>query len=337
MVFEEFDATAVASGSKWSGGKSAAPSVSEVTTIEYNRWLVEEDNKKEAEERKQKHDAERAYRKEQTDMYVKVGHDHSMEYKDQMETAKREVDNFRKHNLEKGGTVKAEVEALNKTRKAQKEQWIEHGSSLVQDLGSEQKRRIKKELGATSTRKRETSQALRKEMTELEKMRTERRNQAVENRKTLKEQIATQTSDAVTSEAKDQFYQQRKAVGDDTRSAMKDWKEDRVKQQGLHLDKAAQARAEALNAKRQAKEAIENVKAERAQAAKEMRERRANINQAGGNVKSELTHNKKVVHDMTKRQKFVAPEQATTMKSKLTAAQYEEATRSSKPAETGSP
>ena len=68
-----------------------------------------------------------------------------------------------------------------------------------------------------------------------------------------------------------------------------------------------------------------------------MRERRANINQAGGNVKSELTHNKKVVHDMTKRQKFVAPEQATTMKSKLTAAQYEEATRSSKPAETGSP
>lgn len=222
MVFEEFDATAVASGSKWSGGKSvrrarrspalhgsdlpwshaplltharawphsqAAPSVSEVTTIEYNRWLVEEDNKKEAEERKQKHDAERAYRKEQTDMYVKVGHDHSMEYKDQMETAKREVDNFRKHNLEKGGTVKAEVEALNKTRKAQKEQWIEHGSSLVQDLGSEQKRRIKKELGATSTRKRETSQALRKEMTELEKMRTERRNQAVENRKTLKEQV----------------------------------------------------------------------------------------------------------------------------------------------------
>ena len=71
-------------------------------------------------------------------------------------------------------------------------------------------------------------------------------------------QIATQTSDAVTSEAKDQFYQQRKAVGDDTRSAMKDWKEDRVKQQGLHLDKAAQARAEALNAKRQANKANED-------------------------------------------------------------------------------
>ena len=101
----------------------AAPSVSEVTTIEYNRWLVDEDNKKQAEERKQKHDAERAYRKEQTLQYVQVGHEHSMEYKEQMETAKREVDNFHKKNLEKGSVVKQEVEHLKNTKKHMKEQW----------------------------------------------------------------------------------------------------------------------------------------------------------------------------------------------------------------------
>jgi len=337
MVFEsDFDEGKMAQGSKWAGGKSAAPSVSEVTTIEYNRWMVEEDKKKEAEGRKQKHDAERAYRKEQTDTYVKVGHEHSMEYKEQMETAKREVDNFHKSNLEKGTIVKAEVSALNSQKKKHAEQWIEHGSTLAHDLGSEQKRRIKKELGATSTRKREQSKALKSEMTELEKMRTEGRNQAVENRKALREQIAQQTSDAVTQEAKDTFFQQRKEKGEDTRAAMKDWKEERVKQQGQHLDKAAQARAEALNAKRQAKEAIEALKTQRAQVAKEMRERRANINTAGGNVKTELSHNKKVIHDLTKRQKFVQQEQAANMKSKLTPEQYAHSTRS-KPAVTGSP
>ena len=287
-----------------------APSISEVTAIEYNRFIVEEANKKDAEERKQDHDKERNYRKELEERYQQFGRDHLNEFKGQMETAKREVDNLHNANSEKGRYVKDEVEALRKARKAQQEQWVAHGSALTQEYGSEQKRRIKQQIGATTSRKKEAAAILRKEMGELEKARTERRNQAVENRRQLKERIDSQTNDAATQEAKDTFFQQRKASGDDTRESMKAWKTDRVKQQGQHLDKAAAAREQALQAKKAAKEALEGVKEARALAAKEMRQRKSNIAATGGTIKNEVKHNKKIVHDMMRNQKFVPPTQA---------------------------
>ncbi len=308
-------------------------SVSEVTAIEYNRWLVEESHKKAAEERKEKHNAERDYRKEMREKYQQFGSDHMSEYKDQMATAKSEVDNYHKQNLAKGSSVKAEVAALAKQRQEQQAQWQQHGSSLARELGSEQKRRIKSAVGATSTRKREQSQAARAELGELEKARTERRNQAVENRRQLRERIQGQTSDAVTQEAKNTFFEQRKAVGDDTRLAMKQWKDQRSREQEEHVGKALEARAAAKAAKAAAKASLDGVRAQRAQAAKEMRDRKAHVETSGSKFKSEIKHNNKVVHDMMKKEKFVNSSLAKEMKDKAT--NFAELTRSS-PA-TGSP
>ena len=150
------------------------PSISEVTTIEYNRWLVESEAKAKADDRKANHDDERTLRKELIEKYRTVGSDHVSEYKEQMTTAKAEVENFRSENLRRGIEVKEEVDELRRARKAQKDSWLEHGSQLSREFGSEQKRRIKTQVGEMSTRKREASATVRNDIAELERMRTDR-------------------------------------------------------------------------------------------------------------------------------------------------------------------
>lgn len=264
--------------------------------------------------------------KEQQSKYQQFGADHMAEYKDQMATAKKEVDNFHKQNLDKGSSVKAEVTALSKARKEQKEQWIQHGSTLSRELGSEQKRKIKSTIGAMSQRKRESSQAVKAELKELENSRTERRNQAVENRRQLREKIQGQTSDQVCQEAKNMFFEQRKTVGDDTRTSMKQWKETRAREQSAHHEKALEARAAAKAAKTAAKASLDGVRAARAQSASEMRSRKKHVEDSGGKFKQEVKHNNKVIHDMMKHQKFVNKTLASDMKEKAT--NFAELTRS---------
>ena len=88
--------------------------------------------------------------------------------------------------------------------------------------------------------------------------------------------------------AKDNFYQQRKAVGDDTRKDMKVWKDSRGAQKEQYASKAAAAKAEALAAKKAAKEALDGVKDARLKAAQEMRQKRNNIETNYGKVKTDM-------------------------------------------------
>ena len=295
-------------------------SVSEITAIEYSRFLVEEEHKRQADERKQKHEVERNFRKEMQERYMQAGANHQAEYKYQMAMAKQEVDNHHRQNLDKGAAVKAEVEALAKARQEQQKLWQEHSSSLARELGSEQKRRIKTQRGSMTTRKREVSQAVRSELSGLEKARTERRNQAVENRKQLRERIQSQTSDQVTQEAKDVYYQQRKAAADDGRASMKKWKEQRQRDLEQHASKALKAREAAKAGKAAAKASLEAAKTARTKAAKEMRERKLQVGSSGSKYRSEIKSHNRVVHDMLKTQKFITPDLAKEMKKRASEA-----------------
>jgi len=296
--------------------KDPAPSISEVTTIEYNRWLVENGAKEQAELRKQSHDQERALRQEMTEKYRTVGNQRSAELKEQMQLAKAEVENFRADNLKKGCEVKEEVDALRKARKELNDSWLEHGSSLAYEYGSEQKRRIKSTIGEMSTRKRESATAVKSDVKEMERVRTERQQHMLEDAQKLKKAILDATSDEVTQMAKDNFYQQRKAVGDDTRKDMKVWKDSRGAQKEQYATKAAAAKAEALAIKKAAKEALDGVKETRNKAAQEMRTKRNNLDTNHGKVKSDMSSTKKKVHDMTRTRKYVSPEAASLMKNR---------------------
>ena len=288
--------------------------MSEVTTIEYNRYMVEQDNHLKAQERIDMYNEERARRNENTSMYVSLGASHVSEYKEQMSIAKGEVERYHEANAEKGRDVKDEVEHLKKQMTTQRDAWIEHGSTLAREWGSEQKKRIKDSQQATLQEKREKAQALKSDMKSLETMRTERRNQAVENRKELRAKIQEHTSDSACQEAKDMFFQQRKNHGDDKRKLAKELKGEKMRQQSLHAEKAQASREQALAAQKAAKASLEAVKSARAVAAKEMRDRKKSLDEAGGGIKAENMHNKKVIHDMARKQKFVTSALANQVK-----------------------
>ena len=91
-----------------------APSVSETTTIEYNRWLVENSAKQEAEARKMTHDEERKMRQMMQEKYRNAGNLKSAELKEQLVQAKKEVAAYRDDNLRRGMEVKEEVDMLRK-------------------------------------------------------------------------------------------------------------------------------------------------------------------------------------------------------------------------------
>jgi len=300
-----------------SGGQ---PSISEVTTIEYNRFLVENGAQEEAKLRKQTHNQERKLRQDMQEKYKTAGNMKSAELKEQMAQARAEVDAFHEDNLRRGTEVKEEVDMLRNARKAQNEAWLEHGSQLSRELGSEQKRRIKGQMGAMSERKTAESKALRAQCKEEERVRAERLQRELEDAQKLKADISAATSDAVTQAAKATFFEQRKTVGDTTRVDMKAWKESRGAQKDEYAAKAAAAKAEAMAIKKAAKEARAAADAAKAKAAKEMRDKRNNIEVNYGKVKSDMGTMKKQVHDMTRTRKFVAQGAAETMRQKKTGA-----------------
>jgi len=288
--------------------EGASPSVAEVTAIEYNRWLVENGAKEMAVDRKLTHEEERKLRKAMQEKYRTAGNVKQQELKEQMSTAKAEVEAYHQDNLRRGTEVKEEVDMLRRARKQQQNAWLEHGSQLSQELGSEQKRRIKGELTALTTRKGEASKALRAQCQEEERVRGERQQRELEDAQKLKEDIAAATSDQVTQAAKDNFFQQRKAVGDETRVDMKAWKESRGTQKDEYAAKAAAAKAEAQQIKKAARESLQAVSAAKAKAAAQMREKRNNMEVNHKKVKNDLGSTKKSVHDMTKNRKFVTGE-----------------------------
>jgi len=204
-------------------------------------------------------------------------------------------------------------------RKQQTESWLEHGSQLSREYGSDQKRRIKEAGGAMSMRKGNVAKAMRDEITTQEAVRTERQQKELADAQKLKQQIMAATSDAVTQEAKNTFFDQRKAVGDDTRGAMKTWKEETRVQKEAYASKAAKAKSEALAAKKAAKEAIEGVRENRTRQAQEMRSKRNNMETNSSKVKQDLGRTKKQVHDMTRARKFVTQDAATVMGSRKAA------------------
>jgi hypothetical protein len=296
--------------------KNPAPSISEITTIEYNRFLVEQNAKEAAEARKQDHDQERALRKEMTERYRTHGNQNSLELKEQMQLAKAEVENFRADNLKKGTEVKEEVEFLRKARKEQHDSWLEHGSSLAQEYGAEQKRRIQQNIGELTDTKRVAAAGIKADVKEMERVRTERQQHMLEDAQKLKKSVAEACGDEVTREAKNLFYEQRKNVGDTTRKDMKVWKESRQAGKEQYAAKASAAKAEALAAKKAAKEAMEGVKEARLKAAREMRDKHNNIETNYGKVKQDVGVTKKQVHDMTRHRKFVSPEAAEVIKTR---------------------
>lgn len=330
--------------------KEATPTTSspdqkrEVTAVEYNRWLVESNAKSQAVQRKETHEQERQLRKELQEKYRMIGHDRSAEHRNQMTAAKSGVDNLHSENLSRGKEVKEEVDALKKAREKQTEMWLEHGSTLARTYGSEQKKRIKSTIGAMSTRKREDAAALKAGVTEQERERAERKQKEVEDAQKLKREILDSTSDAVTREAKDTFFKQRKAGADDTRTDMKAWKDSRGAQKEAYATKAASAKrevrararayrraaptsdtatptprhlllsvpsiphpacpslpayAQALAAKKAAKEALEGVRIERAAAAKAMRDKQRNMESNFGKAKDDVGATKKQVRTGT--------------------------------------
>lgn len=295
-----------------------APSISEVTTIEYNRWLVENGAKQGAEERKQTHDEERKLRQAMQDKYRSVGSQRAKELKEQMSTAKAEVEAYHDDNKKKGGEVKEEVNELRRARKKQTDAWLEHGSQLSREYGSEQKQRIKSQIGAMSTRKTADSKAMRAQCKKEEDERAERRGRELADAQKQAADTKAATSDAVTRAAKQSFFEQRKGVGDDTRVDMTKWKQSRGAQKEAYAAKAAAAKQEALQIKKAAKEALMAHSAAKAKAAKEMRDKKNALETNYAKVKGDLGTVKKQVHDMTRTRKYVSSDAAETMRQKKT-------------------
>ena len=89
-----------------------SPSVSDVTTIEYNRWLMENGARDGAFERKKTREEEARLRTAMQDKYKTMGRTSVAELKQQMAMAKAEVEAFQKDNATRGREVKEEVDAL---------------------------------------------------------------------------------------------------------------------------------------------------------------------------------------------------------------------------------
>ena len=138
-----------------------SPSVSDVTLAEYNRWVVERENKQIAEERRADMERERSVRAKMDEEWKARGLARFQANKDQLSVSRASVEQMKKSNLDRGTAVKDEKQQWKQQHKNEMDGFLSKSQQAVKDLGSDLKQKVAEEKKNMTERNRQVGRALR--------------------------------------------------------------------------------------------------------------------------------------------------------------------------------
>lgn len=268
----------------------------DVSAAEYSRLLMRDRRGLDAEQRRQDQEDGRRFRQVMQSRYQQVGRSRQAELLEQFSRAQQAHEDAAELAQHKGDEVRRDIDALKTYRKSKQQLWLEHAEELSRELGKRQAIRIKESAGQTRQTKHAAAARLKRDLTERDQQRQEERKHELEDARKLKMQIDEATSTHAIQECKDHFYNQRKAAHDQAVQGQRAGRQERQNEKKEYSEKAAAAKAAALEVKNAAKSAQEALRVKRAAAAKEMREK---VRGVGGHT--ELRDNRKASHRVSKQ------------------------------------
>ena len=178
---------------------AALENLDTMTTVEYNRWLVTENNWSMAEASRQQRIEGEQFRKTREDRHRERGQMRQQDTVEQMKEAKTKVDAHRRSNLEVGSAVKREVIAWNAAAHEDKQKWIKFAQSVKSALNAADVRVNRDELIAT---KKQNGVEVRSEVQGLTVEKEKLREAYLSANKKQMEKVKEETADKVLDESK---------------------------------------------------------------------------------------------------------------------------------------
>lgn len=206
-----------------------------LTTADFNRWLVTEENWASAEQCRQQHIEGEQFRKARDDKHRERGQARQQDTVEQMKEAKTKVDAHRRTNLEQGSAVKRDVIAWQESARKDRERY----NAWAKDVKEKQLAAHTAVHDEGPARRRAIGKATREEVDEWLAAGRARREREFDERKKFTEKVKTETSDAVIDDAKKTFFLQRKTAAKETQTMVESWATERGKVKQAFFETAA--------------------------------------------------------------------------------------------------
>jgi len=248
--------------------------VEALSLVEYNRWLVTEENWTMAEEIREQHVEGENFRKAREDRHRERGQVRQQDTVEQMKEAKTKVDAHRRFNLEQGSQVKRDVMAWKEAANDEKTEWAKYGAEIKATQHASSSREVRDGMVAE---KKRVGDVVKQEVAGLTLECEQQRTANLEAKKAFAAKVRAETADAIIDESKKIFFVQRKQLAKTTTDEKAQWETTRKAKRQQFLGKVHTLMATSKGTRVAAKNSKQQLHAQRQQGANEMRAKRAEV------------------------------------------------------------
>jgi len=290
---------------------STATNGTNITRADFQRWAHEDRNHAQADDTRKEREERRRFKLEQKELYRTRGVHYKDQQKSQMSTAANEVQGAREQNAQLGSSIRDEEEKMRKRRMEQQKKWADHGYELTQQYTIKAAQNNMRSLKAQNAGIVNGMHAKREDNKQIVES---QRAAAQDERRQRVAQVRSETTDAVTRNAKKQYVDERWDVADAMREKAEAWRAQRKAQELAYLEQALAINASTSMAP--AKAAREKARDTKAKASQELRERKKQIKDQALQDDSSYGQAKAAIHDSIHGLKFVPDEEVKSVAAK---------------------
>jgi len=279
------------------------------TAVEYNRWLVAEENWNVAEDSRQTLNQIRSFRNAVKEDRLNRGRIRAETSRAQRGDAQKRIIENSEVKAAIGTEIRSQVGNWNEQASTQRRAWSDYGSSLKTKLNPDHKK-IQAEFSA---QKEKMAKEMRQNRDAVEAMREQVIHQIEESNRQSVLKVRAETAPAVTDDAKRFFYTQRKKIADSTVKMEEAWVKEIQNHKQAHLRRATEGVEAAKSTRHQARDARSELETRRALEAKEVREKQRAMREKKAKESSEYLKTTREKRNVLFGQKFITNDMTERM------------------------
>ena len=294
---------AMSSPKKLLAKELAAHRPSPMAVAKVARWAVGVQNRSSASDMRQEKEQLRLASRQAAEKHRAYGASLRNAGKLQLAAGKAKYESVRQLNHDKGDAVRDEADSSRIEAERARQEWAEHGRTLV--LAQKEERARTRD--AVSPRVSELHIRSAREKQEHAASLHRVRESLKECKSAEAERVRTETAASVATNSRILFYQQRRALVTSKSTEALTWREERAREEESHLARARANRAAIEETKRRTKEQRARVEAERRATSLAAKTEHQRLKAETARAVSQIKDN---AHDFVYRQRYASQEVA---------------------------
>ena len=211
---------------------------SAVSRAKFSKWAVAEDNRLIGNAMRQEHEGLVTQREETRNEFMEASEKRTQQFRQQREAAAKRVQEHRAAMQERGRQLKGTMSDRQGTLRAAREAYQRYSQDQARIYGAETRERMLERRAEEEESRRLAARNLKFEMMERQQAFKEQHDQLISERRDRVDRIRKETHPDAAVSARQYFIDQRKAIADDVRESVCEWKKETAANFQVALDHA---------------------------------------------------------------------------------------------------